>query len=371
MKRVKRKDKRKNRKDILINTIIIILLFFLFLYCINIYFPHKEISKSNTENIIIEGKTINFSSLTLEQKIAQMIMVRGDEKDLNFDKLNVGGIFLDEQDTEKQYSELIKEYQENSKIKLLVATDMEGAWTPFHNTEPDQVFPAFSDIETYYEAEEIGFEEGELLRKIGFNLNLAPVAEYSDEVYGGRTFSGSEEEIADKIASYIKGLQKNVLGTCKHYPGKSMKKNLHYVSDEQEISKEDLYLFDVCIKNNISSIMVSHQVVRGELDSKGKPSTVSEEVISTIDNSVLIIADEINMKGLSNFYRDKTEIYADLINSGENIILDFKLNSYELNKLIRELKKEVERGNIDEQNIDESVKKILTIKGYELIWNGI
>ncbi len=370
----KEKNKEKNiirlkirkSKNLFITTIIAILLVFILMYYIGVYIPEKEISKSNTDNILMESKTIELSSLTLEQKIAQMIMVRGDKKDLKFNNLNVGGIFLDRQKSAEKYQSLIKEYQDNSKIRLFVATDLEGVWTPFHNPEPNQIFPAFSEIETKYEAEDIGFKHGELLRKTGFNINFAPVAEYSDKVYGGRAFSGTDKEIAEKVAFYIKGLQKNVLGVCKHYPGKAMQNNLHNSIDIQEISEKDLYLFEVCKENNISSIMVSHQIATGEVDSNGKPSTVSEEIISNIDKKFLVVADEINMKGLSGFYKDKTKMYIDLINSGENLILDFDLNPRELNNLIKEIKQEVETGSIDENKIDESVEKILILKGYKV-----
>jgi beta-glucosidase-like glycosyl hydrolase len=199
---------------------------------------------------------------------------------------------------------------------------------------------------------------------LGFNLNFAPVAEFSDEVYGGRAFQGTKEEVKEKLSFYIKGLQENIAGTCKHYPGKGMINNLHIKDDEQIISKEDLELFDVCFNNNILGVMVGHQIVTGELDSNGMPSSVSKEIIFTIDDSVLIIADEINMAGLKNFYSDKTELYVDLINSGENVILDFKLNPISMYKLIGKLEEEVEEGNINEDNVDESVKKILMMKGY-------
>ncbi|OQA67407.1 MAG: beta-hexosaminidase [Candidatus Diapherotrites archaeon ADurb.Bin253] len=356
----------KKPKNLLIISLIVVIIVFLSISYVGVYLPNSKVARLSTENIIIESKTIELSSLTLEQKIAQMIMIRGDEKDLKFNNLNVGGIFLDRQKSEKNYKKLIKEYQDDSKIKLFVATDMEGAWTPFHNPEPHQIFPAFSEIKTKYEAEDIGFKHGELLKKIGFNMNFAPVSEYSDAVYGGRAFLGTDEEVADKVAFYIKGLQKNVLGVCKHYPGKGMQKNLHITSDNQEISKKDLYLFEVCKTNNISSIMVSHQIVTGEVNSNGKPSTVSKEVISKIDKELLVVSDEINMRGLSDFYKDKTKMYADLINSGENLILDFDLNSRELYKLIKEIKEEVKNGNIDESKIDESVTKILILKGYEV-----
>ena len=72
------------------------------------------------------------------------------------------------------------------------------------------------------------------------------------------------------------------------------------------------------------------------------------------------------MEGLSGFYQDKNKMYLDLINSGENLILDFDLNSRELNQLIKEIKKEVEKGNINESKIDESVIKVLILKGYKV-----
>ncbi len=349
---------------IFIATIIILLVG---IYYFNTYKPNKEISKLNLDNILIDGNTINLDSLTLKQKIGQMIMVRGDDKNLDYNKLNVGGIFLDRQESGEDYKNLIEDYQSNSKINLLVSTDLEGAWTPFHNPEPHQVFPHFSEVNTAEEAENVGLRHGKILKEIGFNLNFAPVAEYYDDVYGGRTFSGTDEEIAQKVGAYIQGLQLNVLGTCKHYPGNSMEKNLHDVPDEQVISKRDLYLFDICLENNVSSIMVSHQIATGVLDSKGNPSTVSKEIISTVDDDVLIIADEINMRGLKDFYSDKTKLYVDLINSGENLILDFYLNPLQLYKLIESIEKEVENGVIDEQMIEKSIKKILETKGYELV----
>jgi|TARA_Y100000310_G_C20604400_1_gene774766 beta-N-acetylhexosaminidase len=353
----------KHKKIILLIFLTIIIIFIGIFY-FNTYKPNKEISNLDLSNIEIKNNTINLESLTIKQKIGQMIMIRGDEEDLKYNKLNVGGIFLDRQQNEEEYRSLIFDYQSNSKIRLLVSTDMEGAWTPFHNPEPHQKFPHFSNINTSEEAEEIGVKHGELLKDIGFNINFAPVSEYYDDVYGGRTFSGSDEEISQKVGAYIRGLQLNVLGTCKHYPGNSMEKNLHDVSDEQVISERDLHLFNICLENNVSSIMVSHQIATGVLDSQGKPSTVSEEIISTVDEDVLVIADEINMRGLKDFYPDKTELYIDLINSGENLILDFYLDSIELYKLIEEIEAEVENGNIDEQKIDYSVKKILEIKGY-------
>jgi len=350
------------KKSYFVLVLILVLIMFLFY----LFFKPVEITE-NTDNLIIENNVVDLNSLTLRQKIAQMIIVRGDSEDIGFTKLNIGGIFLDRQNSKYDYEELIKKYQDNSKLKLLISTDLEGAWTPFK--EKRLRFPYFSEIKTSQEAYEIGLEHRDFLKKVGFNLNFAPVAEYSDDVYGGRAFTGTDQEIKDKLESYIKGLQENVMGTCKHYPGKGMIKNLHYIRDTQTISKEDLELFELCINNNISAIMIGHQISEGELDSNGKPGTVSKNVIDSLEDfQGLIIADEINMQALKSFYYlNKVELYVDLINAGNEVILDFDLNSKEVYKLILNIEKEVEKGKIDENKIDENVREILLSKGYEIV----
>lgn len=317
------------------------------------------------DNIIIINNTIHFDSLTLKQKLAQMIVIYGDDKNnLELTRFSIGGIFSDAQKSKEDYSHLINQYQTESKIRLIVSTDMEGSWNPFSNFKD---FPKFSEIKNSEETYLTGLEEGELLKEMGFNLNFAPVSEFEDLSYGGRVFSGTKKEVKEKLMHYIEGLQKNVAGTCKHYPGKGMINNLHNKIDNQNISKEDLELFKICLKNNISSIMIGHQIVLGELDSEGKPSSVSTKLISSLNNfSGLIVSDEINMKGLSTYYTNKAKRYTELINSGENLILDFKTNYRSLSLLLTELEQLVKEGKISEEKINESVKKILIFKGYSI-----
>ncbi len=345
----------------------IALVLILILILVGIFFIDKDFG--NTDNIFIEGNTIDIASLTLQQKISQMIMVRGDKKDLDYNSLNIGGIFLDRQNSQEAYVELISIYQKDSKIKLFVATDMEGAWTPFRkNVQENQKFPPFNEINSSLEAYEVGLKQGELLKSIGFNLNFAPVAEYKDLAYGGRVFSGEVDQINEKVEAYVEGLQENIFGTCKHYPGKSLLKNLHEETDTQIIGEEDLLIFENCIKKNVSAIMVSHQISKGLIDSSGGPSTVSPGVLGTLSEfEGLIVADEINMEGLHSFYPDKIDLYVDLINSGEELILDFYITDKQLKNILEKLEEKVLIGEINEQQIDDAVRKILLMKGYDIL----
>jgi beta-N-acetylhexosaminidase len=323
-------------------------------------------------NVIIRERSLDFGSLTLRQKLAQMIVVRGDSGDLLFTNLGVGGIFLDRQNTAEQYRRLIRRYQEHSRISLFVATDMEGAWNPFPRPGPGQQFPRFDEIATPEQAYRVGRLQGELLRETGFNLNFSPVAELTDRAYGGRAFNGSVEEVKEKLRSYVEGLQENVLGTCKHYPGRSMLRNLHLMRSRVSVTRDNLDLFDVCFQSGIAAVMVGHQMVEGAMDSGEVPATVSAEVLRTLRGFAgLIVADEINMYGLHSYYERAGDVqkYADLINAGQELILDFSHDAVSLFMLIEELEQAVLEGVIDRGRVDRSAGKILYLKGYRLV-NG-
>jgi len=317
-------------------------------------------------NIVVKGKIVDFHSLTLKQKIAQMIVVRGDNlENLKSVGFNIGGVFLSRQESYRDYKTLVERYKRDAKIKLFVCTDLEGAWNPFKEFVE---FPKFSDIKNEKEVYLVGLKQGEFLMKLGFNLNFSPVAEFIDKAYGGRVFLGGRGVIKAILRNYIRGLQKNVLGCCKHYPGKGLFKDTHRNRDKQEIFKDDLELFETCFRGGVSSVMIGHQSVEGEIDSKGRPSSVSPEVIHRLRGSKfkgLVVSDEIGMFGLKSFYFfNKRKLYRDLINAGEEVILDFDRSLKSLYKIICMVEKDVRQGKIDGRIIDKSVRKILKVKGY-------
>jgi len=356
------------------NILAVLIIITIFLTLILIYLAQysitfNKVKNLKTGNINMENNTVDFDSLTLRQKIAQMIIIRGDSFKEEFSNLNIGGIYLNKGKSPEAYKELILKWQNESRLNLFVSTDLEGGWSPFSKDFPEEYqFPTFSEIKDKKEAYVIGLDQGEILKRIGFNLNFAPVAEFNDEAYGGkRVLKGNKEEIKEKLASYIKGLQKNIMGTCKHYPGKGMIGNTHKKIDKQEIVEDDLDLFRECVKTNVSAIMIGHQVVRGKIDSGGKPSSVSKEVINSLkEYKGLIISDDVAMKGITNFYSGEKDMYADLINSGENIIITHIKSPVAAYRLISEIEKEVKKGKISEDKINSNVKKILKSKGYKI-----
>lgn len=162
--------------------ILLVVLVIILIYILDYLITINKLKKETINNIVIKNNTVDLNSLTLRQKIAQMIIIKGDrEKNVYLTNLDIGGIYIYKQKTKQDYTSLINKYQNASKIKLFVATDMEGAWNPFSNFKS---FPKFSEIGTEEEAYNVGLEEGKFMKDLGFNLNFAPVAEYEDKAYG-------------------------------------------------------------------------------------------------------------------------------------------------------------------------------------------
>lgn len=316
------------------------------------------------------AQELNLSEMTLREKVGQMVIAKENKYDDRLLELGIGGIFLDNLKTEKEYKEVIERYQKNSELKLFIATDMEGYWNPFRFFQTK----TFGEIASKEEAYQLGKLHGEILRKLGFNLNFSPVVETKNNVWLGRSFTGTNKEIKEKISGYIKGLQEQkILATAKHYPGGSMVSDPHKFKVRATISEEELDYFNHAIKENVSAIMVGHAIVSGAVDSKAKQSTVSPEVISVLrkDFRGIIITDAISMWGLKISYLfNRGEMYVNLVNAGNDIILDTRyfLNSHKrAEKIINEIVLAVENGEISERKIDESVTRILKAKGYDVI----
>jgi beta-N-acetylhexosaminidase len=318
-----------------------------------------------------ENRTINLSEMSLDEKIGQLMLVKPEGLNKEYlEELHVGGIFLNDLKQKENYANAINFYQDNSKIKLFIATDMEGYWNPFSDFYNSK---NFGEINSKEESFNLGKEHGEILNEMGFNLDFSPIVEVRNTVWKGRSFTGSKQEVQEKISGYIKGLKnQSILSTAKHYPGGSMVKNPHIFKYKTEIFQEDLEYFDYAISQGVDFVMVGHPIVYGVIDSKGKQATVSPEVIKPLRKKFegIIITDAVTMLGLRwSYLFNFKKVYPDLIIAGNDMILDTHVNS-QYKKLVKrrdELKKAVQEGKLSQERIDESVKRILEIKGYEVL----
>jgi len=336
----------------------------------NFVYLQEDLNISAPLNVIIDNNgTLHFDSMSLKQKIAQMVIVHGRE-DYNdeYQKLLIGGIYVVSAPSKNDAIRISTHFQNGSIIPMFVTTDLEGCWNPFLKFFKS---PILSEIENASQAYQLGREHGRILNETGFNVNFAPVVDLNDKIWKCRSFPGTSEEITEKALSYIRGISEyGILTTTKHYPGKTLIDNdPHKNINHKNISNQDLYPFSISIENNVPGIMISHIIVNGTLDSEGKPTVVSEKILEELRGEYegLIVTDEINMLGLKDYYDDIDQMYIDVFKADNDIILNFDYHIENIIHMISVVENAVSRGVISEDRIDDSVTRILKAKNINFI----
>lgn len=356
-----RNPDRVQKKIFLILVVLILLL-----GSLNVAKAKGWLIPSQKELEIVDG-TIQLRSMTLEQKIAQMIIVQGSAENMAaWKNLMPGGVHMFGRKSEHVFRNTILDFQYNQSIPFFVTLDLEGCVNPFSYYR--NFTPAVA-IENVGQAFSKGFEEGKYLRQVGFSINFAPVVDLQDDIWRCRSFPGDEQHVSELAESYLLGLQtQGVIGTIKHYPGKTLIiKDPHKFIVAANIDDKDLYPYQYLLgKKDAQAVMVSHIIASGAVDSDGVPAVVSEKIIGELKNNFegLIISDEINMLGLKDYYPNLDDMYVAVFKAGNDIILNFNKDPNEIYRMILVIKKAVEDEVISEEQIDASVTKILKAKGF-------
>lgn len=333
----------------------------------NITFENNSIFKN------YEKKALNkLNNMTIEEKIGQLLLVRIPKNDklnpiLNY---NIGGYILFKRDTDNKTKEQLKNeinnYQTNSKIPLLIAIDEEGGTVSRLSSNKNILpTPFLSPQELYkqngYEAiKEDTKNKNKILSELGINLNLAPVADISenenDYIYK-RTFGKNAIETSKYIETVLQNTTKEVSYTLKHFPGYGNNKDTHqgYSIDErpyENFKTNDFLPFIAGIRNNAEAILFSHNYMNSV--DKLNPATLSPNVHNILKKELnynnIILTDDISMKALNNIENK----YKKAVLAGNNILIvtDYKsafneiLTSYKNNEISETLINQLVKQNI-------------------------
>ena len=317
--------------------------------------------------------------MTLEEKIGQMILSRFPENSNQaIQEYHVGGFILFKKDFENKTKEeiiyQINQLQESSKIPLFLAVDEEGGTVVRISSNPNlRTTPFLSPRQIYNTSGLTGIEEDteekiKLLKELGINLNLAPVADISvdsnDYIYE-RSLGKDALETSKYIKAVVKIYNEGKIGcTLKHFPGYGNNKDTHQgISIDNrsysEFTKNDFLPFQAGIEEKVPSILVSHNIVTS-MDSN-YPASLSKNVHDILKNKLhfrgIIMTDELSMKAIQE-YTNNPILAA--IKAGNDLLL---VTDYE--QTYHDIMNSVENGKIKEERINESVFKILAWK-YEL-----
>ncbi|MFJ6018544.1 glycoside hydrolase family 3 protein [Nocardiopsis alba] len=212
------------------------------------------------------------------------------------------------------------------------------------------------------------------LTAVGINLNYAPDADVNTDpnnpVIGIRSFGSDPDAVAEMVLAEADAYAENgVVPVAKHFPG-------HGDTDVDSHSglpvidlprdrweAEHLPPFRAAVEAGIDSIMTAHVLMPGlESDEDPDPATLSPTLIDGILRDELgydgvVTTDALNMDGVRQRHSDG-EVAVRVIEAGVDQLL-MPPNPEEAGAAIHEA---VESGRIDEERIDRSVLRVLTLK---------
>lgn len=320
------------------------------------------------------------SSMTLEEKVGQLFLVRYNQQDISYlSNFYPGGYILFAKDFENHTKESIKKEleldQEKNKYRLILGVDEEGGYVTRISRFPAFRSEKFLSPKSYYEKggyallEEVENEKAKLLKDIGINLNLAPVADVStnenDFIYI-RTFGRDAKETSEYIKNMVTYANNNEINSClKHFPGYGNNEDTHtgIAIDNrsyESISTNDYLPFKAGIEAGVPCVLVSHNIVTS-ID-ENYPSSLSEKVIKelrdTLGFSGIIITDDLAMDAVKN-YVENGEAATLAINAGNDMII-----TSDFLAMYNEVLKSVEEQKISEETINKAVLRIIAWKYY-------
>ena len=340
---------------------------------------------------IVENR---LSSMTLKEKIYQLFIVTPEElthfsgsvtEAGNMTKSAVetrpvGGVIYFSQNIEswQQTYQMLYNTQQyaqeaNNGVGMFTAIDEEGG-SVARIADKLGLYSSYDmeyygKKEAYEEIYNLGNTIGTCMKDLGFNVNFAPVADVninSNNELGSRIFSDDPQIVSEMAAQFVMGVEDTgVSATLKHFPGLGAGEgNTHDDSvlinrSYFELKENEFEAFEGGIKAGVDFVMVGHQMVSATLDNL--PADLSPAAVNwlKLDNGFngLIITDSHSMGAITrNYTPGEAAVLA--LQAGVDIIL----MPYDLENAVDGILSAVKNGDITEERINESVRKILSKK---------
>ena len=344
------------------------------------YFPKK--APKNLEQKAEKYADSLYQQLSLDEKIGQLYIValynnRGEEEIQKIrnlvEKEKIGGLIL-MQDNAEKHIQLLNEFQGKSRVKMMIGID--GEWGLFQRFPAAHKFPwamtlgAIQDNSLIYE---MTSKIAEDCKRMGIYWDFAPVVDVNtnpaNPIIGNRSFGSDINNVIAKGLAYAQGLQDNgVLASMKHFPGHGdtdtdSHLDLPVVSHNLErLNSVELAPFKALLDKKIGGVMVAHLYVPALEKQSGIPASVSYDIITNLlkksyQYDGLIITDALNMNAVAKKF-PAGELDLRAFKAGNDIML-FSQDVPNGKALI---KAAIEKGEISENRLAESVKKILKTK---------
>ena len=323
--------------------------------------------------------------LTLEEKIAQLFFVwtksdymakdspRWQELERLVVQKKIGG-FIFSVGSVYEYPIQINTLQKFSDVPLLIACDFEhGAGMRIDRATTFPHAMALGATRDARLAYEMGKATAREARALGVHQNYAPDIDVNvnpkNPVINIRAFSDDVNLVSTMGASFIRGTQDaGVLATAKHFPGHGdtdIDTHLELPSvtfNKQRFDSLELRPFRSAIDAAVKSVMVGH-IAATAFDTIPKlPATVSENIITKLLKNELgfdglVVTDAMVMNGISKQF-ESGDASVRALKAGNDLLL----MTPNVDTAITAVANAVKRGEISEERINISVRKLLQAK---------
>lgn len=378
----------RKQKIIGIVIIIVIILAILGINNRNIFNDDEQVIQDKQqikqENLTIDEKVDKIvESMSQTEKLGQMVMIGIQGTKVDDDSLymlnqyHMGGVILFDRNMEspEQVKQLTSDLQaqSNEKVPLFISIDEEGG-DVVRMAEKLTPPPSQKEIGATGDTEQArtwAIKTAKSLKDMGINVNFAPVADVGSN--DKRSYSTDANTVIDFVRAATKGYQQeNIIYSLKHFPGIGKGKvDSHIDSSNIDVAKEvlmteDILPFKTIIDENEPNdyfILVSH-LKYPALD-EGYPASLSSKIMTDLLRNELgykgiIITDDIEMGAVAN-HNDFRSIGVNAVKAGADIVL--VCHEYEhQQEVYLGLLDAVNSGEISQECIDESVKRIIKVK---------
>ena len=328
-----------------------------------------------------------FKSLSPNQKIAQLIVMRLSSIDMQTKKItfydkqvedairkyDIGGICLFQGGPLTQVS-FINYFQSIAQTPILISIDAENGL----GMRMDSVLPlprqmmmgAMQDPALVYQ---FGRIVGDQCKRMGIQVNYAPVVDINNNpdnpVINDRSFGEDKYKVAQYGIQYMKGLQDaGVMACAKHFPGHGDVSVDSHVDlpvinkNFKELDTVELYPFKELFKAGVGSVMMGHLWVPAIDKTPNRATSLSYENVTRLLRKKLkyqglSFTDALEMKGATKYFPEGDAPVQSLIAGNDMLCLpeDISLTIQKINEAINKKK-------IKWKDLNPRIKKVLYAK---------
>ncbi len=328
-------------------------------------------------------------SLTLEQKIGQLFVFGFSGKDFNLQtaekitRLHAGSLILFKRNIGhvnqiyKLNHDIQRLSQKTNKLPMILMIDQEGGMVSRIKTSPTSPSAlSLGETNDLVLIEKVGSVSGKILKRLGFNLNLAPVTDLSNpkkvNFIGNRSFGNHPRSVYRKARAFALGLLKNgIIPTFKHFPGHGgITDDSHKLLPVKNLSlsrleQRDALPFKLLARSKLPSAIMTAHINFPQIDPRGVPATFSKNLIqNTLINKYgyegLIITDDLEMNGADGSLSPGQRAMKALLAGADQLMVAWtaKVQS----RAYRFVLQKAREGSLSLDRVHSSLRKIIKYK---------